>query len=49
MLNDYITEYIAAKTRGDKETMNHIERDLSRLGMDRYTLQIITGGSRHDA
>ena len=49
MLQEYITKYIAAKNAGDKKTMSRIERDLSKLGMDRHTLLTLTGGKHHDA
>ncbi len=38
MLNDYIQPYISAMKEGDKKKMEWIERDLAKLGVDRYTL-----------
>lgn len=41
MLSDYIDAYIQAKKDGNKKEMQRIERDLSRLGMDKYSLLAI--------
>ncbi len=46
MLEEYIQKYEAAQKEGDKKTMARIERALSSIGMDRYTLLTIVAERR---
>lgn len=46
MLVDYIRKYIAAEDTGDQKGMRQIERELSRLGMDKATLLMLSGEER---
>ena len=41
MLGEYIELYKKAKEEGNEKEMKRIEKDLAKLGMDRYTLTII--------
>ena len=41
MLQDLIKEYAKAKQSGDIKTAQHIQKNLYRLGMDAYTLDIL--------
>ena len=41
MLSDYIEAYKEALKNKDKKQQEKIERDLAKLGMDRFTLQIL--------
>lgn len=41
MLSDYINKYKEAVAKNDKKAMERIEKDLSKLGMDKYTLTIL--------
>lgn len=43
MLGEYVDRYIEAYRAGDKKLMKNIERDLSIVGMDKYTLMILVG------
>ena len=38
MLSDYINDYIDAIIAKDEKKMRKIEKELARIGMDRYTL-----------
>ena len=40
-MNEYIQAYIQALKAKDKNEMARIERDLQKLGMDRYTLVVL--------
>ena len=41
MLRDYIIAYKKAMENKDEKEMKRIEKDLSQLGMDRYTLRML--------
>ena len=41
MLSDYIKAYKEAMEKKDEKEMKRIEKDLSQLGMDRYTLRTL--------
>ena len=41
MLEEYLKAYLDAYKKGDEKAMRQIERDLSLLGMDKATLQIL--------
>lgn len=41
MLEEYIKQYVAAKTAGDAKEMRRIEKELSSLGMDQMTLDVL--------
>lgn len=41
MLDDYIQDYIRATKENDKKSMDRIERDLRKLGMDKLTLKVL--------
>jgi uncharacterized membrane protein (DUF106 family) len=43
MLGDYIDQYVEAYKRKDRKEMERIERELSKVGMDKYTLMLIIG------
>ena len=43
MLHDYISQYEQAITAGDDKTAQHIERELSSIGMDVATLKALVG------
>ena len=40
-MSEYIEAYIKALRANDKKEMSRIERDLRKLGMDRYTLIVL--------
>lgn len=42
MLSDYIEMYMDAKANGETDKIEMIERELASLGMDRFTLGVIT-------
>ena len=41
MLSEYIEAYKEALKNKDEKQQERIERDLAKLGMDRFTLQIL--------
>lgn len=41
MLEEYIKQYVAAKKEGDAKEMRRIEKELSSLGMDQMTLDML--------
>ena len=41
MLGDYIQQYKQAMKDGNKKEMARIERDLAKMGMDKFTLKIL--------
>lgn len=41
VLEEYIKQYVAAKTAGDAKEMRRIEKELSSLGMDQMTLDVL--------
>ena len=48
MLEEYIRQYEAALAVGDKKAMKRIEEDLSILGMDLATLNILVRERRKE-
>ena len=41
MLSDYINAYVEAIKANDEKSKVRIEKDLAKLGMDRYTLSML--------
>lgn len=41
MLGEYIDQYVDAYKKNDRKAMEKIEKDLSKVGMDKYTLMQI--------
>ena len=46
MLEEYLTMYEEALKNKDEKSIKRIERELSMLGMDKYTLMILMGERR---
>ena len=41
MLSDYIEAYIEAKKNKDIKQIEHIEKQLTKLGMDKHSLDVV--------